>query len=194
MVRMTKFQTSSLRVGSLEGSILYRSILVGFAILLAIFFFGLYGLISLSLLPIFLLRIQYDFVDEFIIKKVRGITVPTLVPLITKEDASYEIFGTNYGLSERQDSSILSTWASIVGTFSEDLTILRHPYKIPLQRFQMGVKEYDALFSQFDCYADAYFIKINKTKIEELENTLRNYGVPFTRLSDEEVEVLNELI
>ena len=194
MVRMTKFQTSSLRIGSLEGSLLYRSILVGFVILLAIFFFGLYGLISLSLLPIFLLRIQYDFVDEFIIKKVRGITVPTLVPLITKEDASYEIFGTNYGLSERQDSSILSTWASIVGTFSEDLTILRHPYKIPLQRFQMGVKEYDALFSQFDCYADAYFIKINKTKIEELENTLRNYGVPFTRLSDEEVEVLNELI
>jgi hypothetical protein len=194
MVRMTKFQTSSLRVGSLEGSILYRSILVGFAILLAIFFFGLYGLISLALLPMFLLRIQYDYVDEFIIKKVRGITVPTLVPLITKKDASYEIFGTNYGLSERQDGSILSTWTSIVGAFSEDLTILRHPYKIPLQRFQMGVKEYDALFSQLDCYADAYFIKINKTKTEEFENTLRNHGVAFTRLSDEEVEVLNEFI
>jgi len=74
MVKMTKFQTSSFRIGSLEGAILYRLILVSFSVLLSIFFLRSYGFISLVLIPIFLLRIQHDYIDEFVVKKMRGIT------------------------------------------------------------------------------------------------------------------------
>ncbi|MDA8056006.1 MAG: hypothetical protein M0Z77_10245 [Thermoplasmatales archaeon] len=191
MVRMTKFQTSSFRIGSLEGTILYRLIVVAFIILLAIFYLGLYGLISLILLPIFLLRIQHDYVDEYILKKIRGITVSTLHPLITKEKAAYEVFGSNYGLSEQQDGNILYAWTAVLESFSEDMTIIRHPYQVPFQRFIRGVKEYDSLFSNTACFADAYFITISNGKTEDFEKTLRNYGIPYTRLNEGEVEILN---
>jgi hypothetical protein len=165
-----------------------------FAVLLAVFFLGVYGLVFLVLLPIFLLRIQHDFLDEFILKKVRGITVSTLSPLISDKREAYEIFGTNYGLSEQQDRNIIYVWASIIESFSEDIMIIRHPYTVPLHAFQKGVAEYDSLFEGTVCYADAYFITINKTRKADFEKTLGNYGIPFAVLREEEVKVLNELI
>ena len=191
MVKMTKFQTSSFRIGSLEGAILYRLILVSFSVLLSIFFLRTYGLIALVLIPMFLLRIQHDYIDEFVVKKVRGITAFVIHPLKTEKSAYYEIFGSNYGLSDQQDRNIVYVWESIIGTFSEDLTIIRHPYKIPLQGFLKGDDEYNSLFSKSDSFADAYFVKINKTKTDDFEKILGNYGVQFSKLSEEEVGVLD---
>lgn len=194
MVRMIKFQTSSFRIGPLEGSILYRLLLVAFAILIAIFYLGPFGFVSLALLPIFLLRIQHDYLDEFIVKKIKGITVSYLDAPITEKNASYEIAGTNYGLSEQQDRNIIYVWASIIESFAEDMMIIRDPYRVPLQRFEKGVEEYDSLFSGLVFYADAYFITISESMVEDFEKTLANYGVPFKRLREDEVETLNELI
>lgn len=194
MVKMVKFQTSALRIGVLEGTILYRIILVGFIVLLAIYFLGTYGFLSLVLIPVFLLRIQHDYLDEFVVKKVRGITVYTLHQLTNDDCASYEIFGTNYGLSERQDENIIAVWAAIIGSFSEDIIVIRHPYRIPLQKFQKGKKEYDELFNQNDAWADAYFITVSRARAEDLEKTLGNYGIAFSRLSVEQVKALNDAI
>ena len=194
MVKMVKFQTSSFRLGYLEGPVLYRLMLAAFAVLLAIFFLGVYGLAFLIIFPVFLLRIQHDFIDEFILKKVRGITAASLSPLISDEKEASEIFGTNYGLSVQQDRNIIYIWSSIIGSFSEDMTIIRHPYLVPVQAFQRGVAEYDSLFSKLVCHADAYFITIKKTKRDDFEKTLTNYGITFTKLGKDEVRVLNELI
>jgi hypothetical protein len=112
-------------------------------------------------------------------------------PLKTEKSAYYEIFGLNYGLSDQQDRNIVYVWESIIGTFSEDLTIIRHPYKIPLQMFLKGDDEYNSLFSKSDSFADAYFVKINKTKTDDFEKILGDYGVQFSKLSEEEVGVLD---
>ncbi len=194
MVKMVKFQTSAFRIGMLEGMILYRIILVGFIVLLAIYFLGSYGFLSLVLIPVFLLRIQHDYVDEFIVKKVRGITVSSLHQMTDANSASYEIFGTNYGLSERHDDNIIAVWSAIIGSFSDDIMVIRHPYRIPLQKFQMGRKEYDELFSQNDAWADAYFITVSRARTEDLEKTLGNYGIAFSRLSVEQAKALNDAI
>lgn len=194
MVRMVKFQTSSFRFGYLEGPILYRMMFASFSVLLAIYFLGVYGLASLVILPVFLLRIQHDFIDEYLAKKIRGITAVTLIPLISDKKEAYEIFGANYGLSVLQDNSIIYIWSSIIGSFSEDMTIIRHPYIVPIQAFKRGVEEYDSLFSNSVYYAEAYFITINKAKRDDFEKTLTNYGIAFTRLGKEEVRVLNDLI
>ncbi len=194
MVRMIKFQTSSLRIGPLEGPILYRMLLVAFIVLTSIFFFGEYGFVSLALLPLFLFKMQHDYVDEYFWKKIRGITVSTLDPLLTERSVSYEIFAANYGLSEQQDRNIIYIWSSIIGSFSEDMMIIRHPYRVPLERFHKGKPEYDSLFSNSAFYADAYFITISKTREEGFEKTLGSYGIPFSKLTEEEVGVLNELI
>ncbi|MEM0135826.1 MAG: hypothetical protein QXU18_11500, partial [Thermoplasmatales archaeon] len=97
MVRLVKFQTSSVRIGPLEGTALYRLALATLAVLVLIFYFGSYGFLSLVLVPIISLRIQHDYLDEYILKKLRGITVPAIFPLITDRKTAYEIFGTNYG-------------------------------------------------------------------------------------------------
>lgn len=192
-MKMIKFQTSSLRIGPLEGPILYRMLLVAFIVLSSIFFFGAYGFVSLALLPL-LFKIQHDYVDEYLLKKIRGITVSTLDPLLTDGSVSYEIFAANYGLSEQQDRNILYIWSSIIGSFSEDMMVIRHPYSVPLERFHKGIPEYDSLFSNSAFYADAYFITISKTRQEDFEKTLGSYGIPFSKLTEEEVGVLNELI
>ncbi len=193
-MRMIKFQTSSLRIGPLEGSILYRMLLITFIVLGSIFFFGEYGFVSLALLPLFLFKIQHDYVDEYLLKKIRGITVSTLDPLLTDRSVSYEIFAANYGLSEQQDRNIIYIWSSIVGSFSEDMMVVRHPYSVPLERFHKGTPEYDSLFSNSVFYADAYFIIISKARQEDFEKTLGSYGIPFSKLTEGEVGVLNELI
>ncbi len=192
MVRMVKFQTSSMRIGPLEGTVLYRVILVSFVILLSVFFLGEYGFVSLILLPLVLLRIQYDYVDEYIRKKLMGWTVFDIYPLINEERAAYEVFGSNYGLSEQRDKNILHTWSSVLDSLSEDVAIIRFPYEVPIHRFQKGVSEYDSLFSEMVCYADAYFIIVNKFAADDLERTLRNHGVSFRRLAEEEERALND--
>jgi hypothetical protein len=194
MVKITKFQTSSFRIGSLEGPILYRIIFVSFVLILAIFFLGLYGLLALAILPIFVIRMQHDYVDEFIMKKIRGIDVPTLLPLFSDSKSYFEVFGTNYGLSESQDVAVIDTWSFIIGAFSEDMMIIRHPYRIPLQRFEKGRKEYDSLFVGLNLYADAYFIVIDSRRVDGFEETLANYGIPFRKLERGEIEILNDLI
>lgn len=194
MVRLVKFQTSSIRIGPLEGSALYRITLVTLAVLISIFYLGSYGFLSLILVPVFSIRIQHDYVDEYVLKKLRGITVSTLFPLITERKAAYEIFGTNYGLSEQQDRVIIDAWTSIIDTFSEDMTIIKHPYRVPLQRFIRGNEEYDSLFSGLNCFADAYFITILKERSDDFERTLRNYGIPFSKLAENEASALNDII
>jgi hypothetical protein len=194
MVRITKFQTSSFRMGPLEGPILYRIMFVTFILGIAVFFLGLEGLLVLAILPVFIIRIQQDYIDEFIMKKVRGIDVPTLLAFYSSAKGYFEVFGTNYGLSESQDIAILDSWSSVIGAFSEDITIIRHPYRIPLQRFEIGRKEYDSLFSGLNLHADAYFVVVDSRRVKEFEETLASSGISFRELDGEEVKILNDLI
>lgn len=192
MPRITKFETTSFRIGQLEGQILYRILFASFIVLIAVFLAGIYGLLALIAFPVFTLRIQYDYLDEFILKKIRGITVPSIIPLNVVSEAYYEIFGINYGLADRQDETILNTWTSIIKSFPEDITIIRLPYHIPIKRFEKGREEYDSLFSSPNFYADAYFLIVEATRSEDVERVLRNYAVPFNRLSKEEIEILDD--
>lgn len=194
MSRITKFQTSSLRIGPFEGALLFRVLIGSLLILLTIFFLGFYGILSVAILPIFTIKIQHDFLDEYIFKAIRGVTVTDIIPLIPVTSTCYEIFCSNYGFSEKQDELILETWSSIVRSFSEDMLIIRHPYQIPTKRFVRENKEYNSLFSEMDSSADAYFIVINSRCVDEFERTLSDHGVPFEKLGREEVMALNDLI
>ena len=189
-MRIQKFQTAQMRLGPLEGEMLYRVLIVGTVVLLSIFFFNLFGLLTVVLFPVFLLKFQSDYLDEIVVKKIRGITVPGVVAMNAPGRVIYEVFGINYGFSEVQDEEILETWSSVVNTFSEDMLILRIPYRIPLETFKKGRSDYDSLFSGEDAIADAYFIIVEAPKSEEFESVLSNHGIPFLKLRDEEGETV----
>ncbi|MEM4089450.1 MAG: hypothetical protein QXQ46_01645 [Thermoplasmatales archaeon] len=84
--------------------------------------------------------------------------------------------------------------ASIVNTFSEVMLILKVPYKIPVERFITGFKAYDLLFENLDAITYAYFVIIELSKNDEFEATMANFGIPFSRLSEEEVGVLDAIV
>ncbi|MEM0128268.1 MAG: hypothetical protein QXO03_04190 [Thermoplasmatales archaeon] len=80
-MKIHKFQTAQIKLGPLEGKPLYRLLIASAIVLISLYFFNLYGLISLAVLPLFLIRSQNDYLDEIIIKKIQGITVPDLLPV-----------------------------------------------------------------------------------------------------------------
>jgi|GEM_PF-3294807 hypothetical protein len=194
MVRIVKFRASALQIGPLEGEVLLRILFVSFVISISIFFFKFYGMLSLLSIPLFLLKSQYDFLDQALVKKLKGDSVVGLVPINVQERAVYEIFGVNYGLSEVQDQEILNHWSQVINSLTENVTVIRYPYRIPTDHFTIGIEEYDSLFSCTDSFADAYFLSIDRKGSEILERALSSSGISFRLLSKEEVEKLNDLI
>ncbi|MEM0138607.1 MAG: hypothetical protein QW100_02620 [Thermoplasmatales archaeon] len=193
-MKIHKFQTTQLKLGPFEGAFLYRLLTVSTIVTVSFFFFNFYGLVSLFSLPLFLVKSQNDYLDEIIIKKVKGITIPNLLHICGQGKVAYEIFGTNFGFSEYKDNWIILAWSSLVNTFSEDMIVMKVPYRIPVERFLTGFTEYDSLFKGLEAIAYAYFVIIESSKIEEFESTMSNFGISFVRLNEEEARVIDDLI
>ncbi|MEM1613944.1 MAG: hypothetical protein QXP25_03475, partial [Thermoplasmatales archaeon] len=162
-MKIQKFQTTQLKLGPFEGAFLYRLLTASTIVTVSFFFFNFYGLVSLLSLPFFLVKSQNDYLDEIIIKKVKGITIPNLLHICDQGKVAYEIFGTNFRFSEHHDNWIISAWSSIINTFSEDMIVMKIPYKIPVERFLTGVAQYDSLFKDLEAIAYAYFVIIEST-------------------------------
>lgn len=194
MTRITKFQTASIRIGAFGGESLSRIILVSAIISTSVYFLRFSGLISSILIPVFLLKFQDDYVDELIFKKIRGGSLRRLSQIYSPDSEFYEIKGINYGFSSSQDDYIITAWSRIISLLPDRIVLIKLPYKIPTDQFKIGREDYDSLFCKEEYWGEAYFLRINKNRSEEVEKILGSAGVAFKKLSENEMEVLNGLI
>lgn len=193
MVHIIKFKPSTIRIGQLEGALLYRIIVVSSVLIMAIFLFGYYGFIVVAGYFVFGIRIDDDFIDEYVIKKLKGEKEVELPDLFEKYEI-FELYVETYGYSSYQDEQIINEWTNFIITLKSDFIIIRFPYKIPIEDFKTGIDGYDSLFSKYPFFAEAYFIGVSKDHSGDFEKTASVSGIHFRKLENNEVKELNDLI
>lgn len=193
MVHIMKFRQITLKLGPLEDALLYRVIIASFIVVFSIFIFGIYGSVTIILSIILVFRIDDDFLDQYIIKSIKGDRKVDLINLSDKYQI-YEIFSETYGYSEFQDDEIISKWVNFVSTFKYDILIIRFPYRIPIENFKNENEGYNSLFDGNNYIGEAYFIGVYKEHSDDFENKAAVSGLFFRRLQEDEVGKLDGLL
>jgi len=193
MVHIMKFRQVTLKLGPLEDILLYRALILSSIVIFSVFIIGFYGLFSIITMIIFLVRINDDFLDQYLIKIIKGDKRVELLN-ITDKYQLYEIFSETYGYSEFLDREIIRKWTGFISTFKSDILIIRFPYKIPIENFKDKNDGYNSLFDNSTYIGEAYFIGVFKELSEDFENKASVSGLFFRKLEEKEVKELDGFI
>ncbi|MGC8546711.1 MAG: hypothetical protein ACP5MU_03510 [Thermoplasmata archaeon] len=193
MVHIMKFRQVTLKLGPLEDILLYRALILSSIVIFSVFIIGFYGLLSIIIMIIFLFRINDDFLDQYLIKIIKGDKRVELINIADKYQL-YEIFSETYGYSEFQDREIISKWTGFISTFKSDILIIRFPYRIPIENFKDKNDGYNSLFDNSTYIGEAYFIGVFKELSEDFENKASVSGLFFRKLEENEVKELDGFI
>ncbi len=193
MVHILKFGRTNLRVGFLEGDMLNRFLIVSSIVIVAVYVLGYLGLFSIFLFVLFGLRVNDDYLDQYLFKKIKG-EIRVELDLLTNRYVLYEIFTDSYGFSDFQDMDIIQRFTNLISSFKSDFLIIRYPYKIPVEEFKTSNEGYNSLFNNSDYIGEAYFVAVQTNFSDDFEKKASVSGLSIRKLDEEEVKKLDELL
>lgn len=193
MVHILKFGRTNLRIGFLEGELLNRFFIVSSFVIIAVYFLGYLGLFSIFLFVLFGLRVNDDYLDQYLLKKIKG-EIPVELDFLRNRYVLYEIFTDSYGFSDFQDMDIIHRLTNLISSFKSDFLIIRYPYKIPIEEFKTSNDGYNSLFDNSDYIGEAYFVAVQTNLSDDFEKKASVSGLNIRKLDEEEVKKLDELL
>ncbi len=193
MVHILKFGRTNLRVGFLEGDMLNRFLIVSSIVIVAVYVLGYLGLFSIFLFVLFSFRVNDDYLDQYLFKKIKG-EIRVELDLLTNRYVLYEIFTDSYGFSDFQDMDIIQRFTNLISSFKSDFLIIRYPYKIPVEEFKTSNEGYNSLFNNSDYIGEAYFVAVQTNFSDDFEKKASVSGLSIRKLDEEEVKKLDELL